>query len=77
MSCFTVYFKEGGYTKVSALDMFHAMSELNQRGHRYDVAFIIEDGQEQKLINHVRGLASYGKIQADMEDSFGPEKIAV
>jgi hypothetical protein len=49
MSTFIVGFKNGSRTFVDELDIFHAISKLNQDGHRYDIAFIIEKGQESQV----------------------------
>ena len=68
MANFFIYFKDGGYTSMSDLDMFRVLSELNQKGHRYDIAFIFEQGQEDKLIEIAETLKELGASDNEIED---------
>ncbi len=50
MANFVVHFKDGTFTEVNALDIVHAVSDLNQRGQRYNIALIYEKSEIQKVI---------------------------
>lgn len=50
MANFVVHFTDGTYTEVNALDMYYAMSELNQRGKRHSIALIYPKSETQRVI---------------------------
>lgn len=40
------------------LDMVHLTSKLNQQGFRYSIAFIIEEGKEDRVMDALKFLQS-------------------
>ncbi len=50
MATFCVHFTDGTFTQIEAMDIYYAMSQLNQRGKRLSIALIYPASEEERVI---------------------------